>query len=340
MKKRFVALTLVMAVFLTTFTSVLASPIESKVGITINSEIKELKKDMGQPFLANSRTFVPLRFISENLGFKVNWDNESRSAIIEHNSGNIVVAIGSNTVNTPSGQVKMDVEAFIKDGRTYVPVRFIAEALGFEVDWVSAKHIKGYINYNYDFYVTINGILGNQSVSDKINPLEINNIISNNPSDWSKTENVWQKEFDLAKNKPYIDYLEANYADNFHVAGYSITGDTSLGPVVSYSPYSGQKLSNPAFHAYDLRKTETGYIDMTINWYSKSKDVIEKTLYAMIGQTDGKYIFEKLDRGMNQDTPDNAKQDIIANKWIKTPSGREYMFETDRLDSNLGLFIK
>lgn len=79
---------------------------------------------------------------------------------------------------------------------------------------------------------------------------------------------------------------------------------------------------------------------MTIHWYSASKDVIQKTLYAYVGYADGQYLFEKLDRGMNQDIPDSQKEDIKANAWVKTPSGREYMFDTNRADASLGVLIK
>lgn len=39
------------------------------------------------------------------------------------------------TVKVNNNCIKMDTEPYIKNGRTYVPVRFIAEALGAEVEW-------------------------------------------------------------------------------------------------------------------------------------------------------------------------------------------------------------
>ena len=38
-------------------------------------------------------------------------------------------------INGIESEVKMDVAPFIKDGRTMLPLRFIAEALGFKVEW-------------------------------------------------------------------------------------------------------------------------------------------------------------------------------------------------------------
>ncbi|MCI5892096.1 MAG: copper amine oxidase N-terminal domain-containing protein [Clostridiales bacterium] len=38
------------------------------------------------------------------------------------------------TVNDKS--IQMDTSAIIKDDRTYIPVRFVAEALGLTVEWI------------------------------------------------------------------------------------------------------------------------------------------------------------------------------------------------------------
>ena len=47
----------------------------------------------------------------------------------------IELEIGSKKLKTAEGAKEMDVAPFIKDGRTFVPLRFVSEALGAEVDW-------------------------------------------------------------------------------------------------------------------------------------------------------------------------------------------------------------
>ena len=91
-----------------------------------------------QPFVdENGRTQVPIRAVSEMLDCKVDWDDTSKTATITKENGDVVkVTLGSDvlTVNNKSSQ--MDTTAIIKDDRTFIPVRFVAEALGLEVEWL------------------------------------------------------------------------------------------------------------------------------------------------------------------------------------------------------------
>ena len=93
-----------------------------------------------QPYVdSNSRTMVPVRFVSEQLGAKVDWEQATKTAIIEKNGTTARVQIGNDTLSILKGgntsTIKMDTVAVNKDGRTMVPVRFVAEALGANVDW-------------------------------------------------------------------------------------------------------------------------------------------------------------------------------------------------------------
>ncbi|MPM72699.1 hypothetical protein SDC9_119675 [bioreactor metagenome] len=92
-----------------------------------------------QPFVdENNRTLIPVRFVAETMGADVSWNQEAQTAMIEQNGITIMVPIGSDTITvTKDGStsaVKMDTAAIIKEERTYVPIRFVAEALG---AWVS-----------------------------------------------------------------------------------------------------------------------------------------------------------------------------------------------------------
>lgn len=345
MRKKTISVLLMILVILSTVFTVGASPVESKIGFLINNEIKPIPKDMGEPFLSNSRTFVPLRFVSETLGFKVEWEQKTQTATIKHTSGDVKVTIGSKTVTTPSGAVAMDVEAFLRNSRTYVPIRFVAEALGFEVDWVPAKNVEGSRDYKYDFYVTIDGELG-KTVEGNVGDVDengIGNVVSDNPADWPETDNPYQAEPQtvLSRNKAFVDYMEKNHKGKFFISGYSTIGDIDLAQGIAYSPYPDAILSVPAFSAYDLRHNpDYGYIDMNVSWYSVSKDVFEKTLYAYVGYSDGQYIFNMFDRGMDRSIDISQKTDILKNQWMKTPSGREFYFDFETSPSGINILIK
>lgn len=91
-----------------------------------------------QPFIdENGRTQVPLRFIAEQMGATVTWQPDGQQNTIQIDKGGttILSKIGDK-IMTINGQAKtLGTSPFIKDGRTFVPVRFISEALGATVSW-------------------------------------------------------------------------------------------------------------------------------------------------------------------------------------------------------------
>lgn len=114
----------------------------TNVKISLNGKPLDIPKDYGYPFIDNqSRTMIPLRIISERLGHKVEWDNKTRTASIDNE---VFITIGQNVVKTKNGTITMDTKAILKDGRTYVPLRFVVEALGYEVKYDGPKASNGY----------------------------------------------------------------------------------------------------------------------------------------------------------------------------------------------------
>ncbi|MDR0469788.1 MAG: InlB B-repeat-containing protein [Peptococcaceae bacterium] len=103
-----------------------------RIRLTIGSlsySVGDVAKTMdAAPEIINDRTMVPLRFIAEALGAKVDWDGESSTATVELEDAALSVTIGE----TAPG---MDVPAMIMNDRTMVPLRYVSEMLGCEVVW-------------------------------------------------------------------------------------------------------------------------------------------------------------------------------------------------------------
>ena len=91
------------------------------------------------PVIRNDRTMLPARFVAENLGATVTWDEEKRIVTITGNGVTILLTIGEETAMVNGKEVKLDSPAFIENDRTYTPIRFIAEELGATVEWIEAK---------------------------------------------------------------------------------------------------------------------------------------------------------------------------------------------------------
>ena len=91
------------------------------------------------PELSDGRTFVPLRAVMEAMNAQVDYDGATGTVAINRGDVGLSMVLGQNTVSvTENGQsrtVEMDVTPYVKEGRTYVPVRFVAEAWGCAVGW-------------------------------------------------------------------------------------------------------------------------------------------------------------------------------------------------------------
>ena len=107
---------------------------ESSIKVFV--ENTEIQFDVA-PQIINGRTMLPLRAIFESLNASVIWDSKSSTVIAK--KGDISVSLSINSTNaTINGKiVTIDVPSMIVNGRTLVPVRFISEALGMNVDWNS-----------------------------------------------------------------------------------------------------------------------------------------------------------------------------------------------------------
>jgi len=104
-----------------------------------------------KPFIdENSRTMIPVRFATEQLGATVSWNGTTQTATIAKNGIAVDVTIGSPDLKvTKAGKtetVKMDTAAVLKDSRTYVPIRYVAEALGAYVDYSGYYNTVGIYN--------------------------------------------------------------------------------------------------------------------------------------------------------------------------------------------------
>ncbi|MGG3471553.1 copper amine oxidase N-terminal domain-containing protein [Neobacillus pocheonensis] len=101
--------------------------------------------DVAAPYInRDGRTLVPLRFISENMGASVSWNGENNQAMIQKGDITIYVTVGLNQIVVNGSNVDMDTSAENTDGSVFVPARYIAEALGAEVNF-NPKENKVYI---------------------------------------------------------------------------------------------------------------------------------------------------------------------------------------------------
>lgn len=87
------------------------------------------------PIIEGSRVLVPLRGIFEKMGATVEWRPASRTVLAARGTTLVELTIGSRIAKVSDRPVTLDVPALIIRGRTLVPLRFISESLGAQVEW-------------------------------------------------------------------------------------------------------------------------------------------------------------------------------------------------------------
>ncbi len=126
MKKYFTGIFLALFLIVVFSTPVYAENVQIKIdGVAIVSEVV--------PEIINNRTMVPVRVISENLGANVNWSN-SEVALTKNNM-QVILKLNSDTAIKNNKTVSLEVKPYIKNNRTMVPLRFLAETCGCDVKY-------------------------------------------------------------------------------------------------------------------------------------------------------------------------------------------------------------
>jgi len=90
-----------------------------------------------QPQLKDGRAYVPVKVISQYLGADIAWQRPN--ILIAYGDTSLTLTLGSKTAVKNDAQLTLDAAPYAKNGRTMVPIRFIAEAFGCRVGYANAK---------------------------------------------------------------------------------------------------------------------------------------------------------------------------------------------------------
>nr|WP_240159983.1 copper amine oxidase N-terminal domain-containing protein [Paenibacillus aceris] len=93
------------------------------------------------PVIINGQAYLPIRSVSESFGAAVDWDQDSLTVTVSTEYRTITNRIHDDKAYVDGEPVQIDGPAYLLEGRTYVPLRFIAESLGLLVDWNASAQI-------------------------------------------------------------------------------------------------------------------------------------------------------------------------------------------------------
>ena len=96
------------------------------------------------PYISDDRTMVPFRAVFEAVGADVIWDEETQTVIAVKQDGaeatSVTLQVGKTEAFVNEEKVTLDKAAEITNDLTFVPLRFVMESLGAEVEWDQAEY--------------------------------------------------------------------------------------------------------------------------------------------------------------------------------------------------------
>ena len=146
--KRAMAFVLMLSVMIGAFAPAIAEAAEAKsIVLTIGNgtmqlDGKDTPIDGAEPVHTNGRVYIPLRAVAEAFGADVEYNETNRDVTIKNDDIEIIMNTTAS-LYTVNGEIQwMDVVPFVNEGcRTMVPVRFISDAFGYDIDTVNNDKI-------------------------------------------------------------------------------------------------------------------------------------------------------------------------------------------------------
>ena len=291
MKKLISIITIIMIITSIFPVSVFGSDIPNNdIDIFVNGKLIEKYHDNMRPFIDNnSRTQVPLRTLAEAMGFEVVYENKTKTITIPTNGGNVVLQIGSNKVQTPDGTISMDTAAVIINGRTYVPIRFVSEALGWTVGYKQNRDNSGKSASRATHIITVDKITESGTTTTK----EENGIM---------VQGVRKYEYNLdLRNNEYLNELAEQYGKGYFNIGMWGAAYSRFGRLSEESSFGATVALGGDPHDY-------GYWTIEVQSFNKGKErpVLLSLLKVITGDAEQIYkVFEAA-----WDDPDDSKYRI------------------------------
>ncbi len=200
-----------------------APVVYEKPDVKIIVEGNELALEQEVPIIINSRTLVPLRKLLVGLGVpdnneNIQWIGEKRQVKVNYNGVDISLSIDDTKAYINGKEYILDSAPVIHRSRTYLPARFVGEALGYNISWDS--YTPAVLVTSNDNMNKLTNILNDLNAAmDKVNSYEIAAMRTtdvtttyNGTEEKSEYSSVMIERADLAKQ---IVYNEATYKDEF-----------------------------------------------------------------------------------------------------------------------------
>ena len=127
---------LIFGLLITSFLNNQSMAANNDIGLIINGKRVVLEQNI---IIENGRMLVPYSLIAKDLGAVSNWDSSSKKVTVKIEGKLIEIKIGNKTAMINGKAFELDVPPIIRNDRTMIPLRFVAESLDYNVDYDKEK---------------------------------------------------------------------------------------------------------------------------------------------------------------------------------------------------------
>lgn len=254
--------------------SMVAPAAAQHVTVVVNGQVMSFDQP---PVMRNSRVFVPMRAIFERLGSSVVYSNGQINS--QGNGRSVHLTIGSTQASVNGNSFTMDVAPFTIAGRTEVPLRFVAQALGANVNW----------NGNTEtVYITTGG--GNVNYTPQpSSSLSLSNEHPANSATVHNTHPNISAQFSQAVNRDSLrvsvdgrDVTSQVYANT---NGFNVTANWELVPGTHHVAVSGTTTGGASFSTGWSFNTAAGAAANYIRAISPAPGTRVSSSFTLSGRT-------------------------------------------------------
>ncbi len=249
--KRIISICLVVIMMLSMSAQISVMAASQEIKVTVDG--KNVSFPDVKPQIIQGRTLVPLRSVFETLGGNVEWNQSNKTATITVRANSLDIKIGSDVLvlNNKKLAQKLDVPAQLLNSRTMIPLRYAAEALGFNVQWD---------NNSRTVKITGTGVSANQAYIQAESIFQAIGTTKNKAGTYFKNgiNNV-------ASLKSSLEEMDGatKRANSLYSAGFLIIDITNIATSVSSALEKG--CDEVADSIMDAQETMMSYVDSSEN---------------------------------------------------------------------------
>lgn len=103
------------------------------------NDTAEAAKKYGIVQESAGRSFVPIRYVGETFGYTVQYEHKEGKIVLSYNKNTVQFHVDSKKAYVNGTAHTLDAAPFNLAGTVYIPLRFVTETLGTQVEWAKGN---------------------------------------------------------------------------------------------------------------------------------------------------------------------------------------------------------